>query len=70
MADENETNEVAMSHKGKKVSSYTLKFKLEAIAFAELNSINSASKKFNVERKRIREWSKCKESLQSLKKKD
>ena len=70
MADENETNEVAMSHKGKKISSYTLKFKLEAIAFAELNSINSASKKFNVERKRIREWSKCKESLQSLKKKD
>jgi len=70
MADENETNEVAMSHKGKKISSYTLKFKLEAIAYAELNSINSASKKFNVERKRIREWSKCKESLQSLKKKD
>ena len=55
MADENETNEVAMSHKGKKISSYTLKFKLEVIAYAKLNSINSASKKFNVEKKRTRE---------------
>ena len=38
-----------MSHKGKMVSSYTLKYKLEALAFVENSSINSASKKFNVE---------------------
>ena len=55
MADEIEVNEVAMSHKGKKVSSYSSKYKLEAIAHAENNSNNSASKKFNVDQKRIRE---------------
>ena len=70
MADEFESNEVTMSHKGKRISSYTLKYKLEAIAYAENNSINSASKKFNVERKRIREWKSKKEELLSLKKKD
>ena len=70
MADEFESNEVAMSHKGKKISSYSLKFKLEAIAYAENNSINSSSKKFNVERKRIREWKSQKEELLSLKRKD
>ena len=59
MADESESNEVTMSHKGKRISSYKLKYKLEAIAYAENNSIDSASKKFNVERKRIREWKSC-----------
>ena len=51
MADEFESNEITMSHKGKRISSYTLKYKLEARAYAKNNSINSASKKFNVERK-------------------
>ena len=59
-----------MSHKGKKVSGYTLKYKLEAIAYAENNNISSASKKFNVDRKRIREWKDKKEDLLSLKNKD
>ena len=70
MADEFESNEVTMSHKGKMISSCTLKYKLEAIAYAKNNSINSASKKFNVERKRFREWKSKKEELRSLKKKD
>ena len=70
MVDEFESNEVTMSHKGKRISSYTLKYKLEAIAYAENNSIDIASKKFNVERKRIRKWKSKKEELLSLKKKD
>jgi hypothetical protein len=71
MADEAETNEVSMSHKGKKVSSYTTKFKLEAVAYAELiNSNRSAGEKFNVDKKRIREWRKSKDDLVATKKKD
>ena len=54
----------------KKVSSYTLKYKLEAIAYAENNNISSASKKFNVDRKCIREWKGKREELISLKNKD
>ena len=70
MADEFESNEVTISHMGKRISSYTLNYKLEAIAYTENNSINSASKKFTVERKRIRKWKSKKEKLLSLKKKD
>ena len=70
MADEFESNKVTMSHKGKRISSYTLKYKLEALAYVENNSINSASKKFNVERKHIIEWKSKKEEVLSLKKKD
>ena len=72
MVDVFESNKVTMSHKGKRISSCTLKYKLEAIAiaYAENSSINSASKEFNVERKSIREWKSKKEELLSLKKKD
>ena len=43
-------------HAGRKVSSYSTEYKLEAIKFAEESkSISSAAKKFNVDRKRIRE---------------
>ena len=59
-----------MSRKGKRISSYTLKYKLEALAYVENNSINSACKKFNVERKHIIEWKSKKEEVLSLKKKD
>ena len=50
MVDEIETN-VAMSHKGKRILSYSLNYKLEAIAYAENNSNSSASKKLNVDKK-------------------
>ena len=66
MADEFKS----MSHMGKKVSSYTLKYKLEAIAYAENNNISPVSKKFNVDRKHIIEWKDKKEGLLSLKNKD
>ena len=52
-----ETNmEDLLSHKGKKLKSYNIQFKLDAIKFAEENSNHSASRKFGVVVKRIREW--------------
>ena len=54
------------SHAGKKVSSYPTEYKLEAIKFAEESkSISRAAKKFNVDRKRIREWQSAKAKLQA-----
>ena len=46
----------ATSHKGSKIKSYTMSFKQTVAKFAKENSINSASVKFKVDRKRIREW--------------
>ena len=45
-----------MSHKGSKIKSYTMSFKVNVATFSGRNSINSASLKFNVDRKRVREW--------------
>ena len=46
--------------------SYSTEYKLEAIKFAEESkSISSAAKKFNVDRKRIREWQSAKAKLQA-----
>ena len=69
MVDETKTN-VAMSHKGKIILSYNLIYKLEAIACVERNSNSSASEKFNVDKKRIRQWRKSKDKFPSLRKKD
>ena len=44
------------SHKGEHIRSYTLKFKLDAVQYAELHSNRVAAKKFNVDVRRIREW--------------
>ena len=44
------------SHKGEHIRSYTLKFKLDAVQYAELHSNRAAVKKFNVDVRRIREW--------------
>ena len=46
----------ATSRKGSKIKSYTMSFKQTVAKFAKENSINSASMKFKVDRKRIREW--------------
>ena len=43
MVFEIETN-VAMSHKGKAILSYSLHYKLEAIAYAKINSISPENK--------------------------
>ena len=56
--------DTSQSHAGKKVSSYSTEYKLEAIKFAEESkSISRATKKFNVGRKRIREWQSAKAKL-------
>jgi transposase-like protein len=49
-------DEEELNIKSKILRSYTIKFKLEAIGFAQKHSIKSAARKFNVDRKRIREW--------------
>ena len=52
----NEAGNNATSHKGSKVKSYTMSFKQTFAKFPKENSINSASMKFKVDCKRIREW--------------
>lgn len=54
------------SHAGKKINSYSTEFKLEAVRFAvECNSNYKAAEKFNVDRKRIREWRANQSKLES-----
>ena len=45
----------ATSHKGSKIKSYTMSFKQIVAKFVTVNLINSASMKFKVDRKQIRE---------------
>ena len=57
MAAKIETN-IAMSYKGKRILSYSLNYKLEAVTYTESNSNSSACKKFDADKRRIREWRK------------
>ena len=58
--------DASQSHAGKKINSYSTEFKLEAVRFAvECNSTHKAAKKFNVDRKRIREWRANQSKLES-----
>ena len=58
--------DASQSHAGKKINSYSTEFKLEAVRFAfECNSNYKAVKKFNVDRKRIREWRANQSKLES-----
>ena len=52
-----EINSQETFHKGQKRRNYSLKFKATAVEYAENNSIHSAAVKYDVDRKRIREWS-------------
>ena len=54
------------SHKGCKLSQYTFKFKIEAINYAAIHGFRPASRKFSVDERRIREWSKKKEKIISM----
>uniref|UniRef100_A0A915EG86 HTH psq-type domain-containing protein n=1 Tax=Ditylenchus dipsaci TaxID=166011 RepID=A0A915EG86_9BILA len=58
--DEDEGNEIK---KARKLNSYTTAYKLEAINYAKQVSIHSASTKFHVDRKRVREWIKNEKKL-------
>ena len=49
--------DASQSRAGRKINFYSTEFKLEAVRFAvECNSNHKAAKRFNVDRKRIREW--------------
>ena len=50
-----EDNE-ATSHKGEKIKSYPLQFKLDAISFAQIHGNRAAERKFKPDRKRLQEW--------------
>ena len=55
-----------ISHKGEKVKSYTITFKLQVIEYAEINSISAAAQKYNIDRHSIRDWKSKKHQLQEF----
>ena len=54
------------SHKGEKIRSYTISFKLEVVEFAENRSITAAAQEYNVDHRSVRDWKKKKNKLQEL----
>lgn len=58
----------SVSHKGEKVCSYTVDFKLEVVNYAEQSSIHAAGRKYNVSRSSVRDWKKKKIQLEDLRK--
>ncbi len=50
----------------RKLKGYSLLFKLEVIKFAKETSKNSAAKKYNINRKRVREWVENEVKLREL----
>ena len=58
--------DASQSHAPLKINSYSAEYKPEAIKFVEEgNSIHRAARKFNVDRKRIREWQQTKANLEA-----
>ena len=55
------------SHKGEKIKSYTVDFKLEAIAFAKSCNNKAAAQKCNVAPKTVRDWIRKEEQLCQMK---
>lgn len=55
------------SRKGEKINSYTVDYKLKAIAFAKSCNNKAAARKFNVAPKTIRDWIRKEEQLRQLK---
>ena len=64
--DDTRTNEEEISHKGKKIHSYPVKMKIEAVNYAEINCNRAAGRKYGVGEKRIREWRKNKAKIAAL----
>eukprot|EP00794_Sanderia_malayensis_P013386 gene13386-14759_t len=54
------------SHKGKKMRSYTIGFKLEVVDYAKVNLNQAAATKFNVDRTSVREWRKKERDLKGM----
>ena len=62
-------NQVTQSHKGERIKSYKLQFKLEAVMYAQRYGNHSASRKFNVDVWCTRESRKKKEQISEQSKK-
>ena len=58
--------DVSASHKGKKVRSFAVSFKLRAIAHAEVHGNRSATRKYDVDERHVREWRAKKKFISSL----
>lgn len=56
----------SLSHKGEKVCSYTVAFKLEVVRYAELSSNHAAGRRYNVSRSSVRDWRKKKTKLEEM----
>ena len=56
------------SHAGKKIHSYTVNFKVEAVEWHRMNGDNYSltARTYGVDRKRIREWEKSYDKLLPL----
>ena len=59
-------NKDTTSHKGKKLQTYSLELKSEAIKYAEIHGNRPASRLFRVDEKRIREWRSKKTEIETL----
>ena len=55
-----------ISHKGKRKQKYSLALKKEVIAFAEVHGNRPASRRFQLDEKRVREWRANKVNIQTL----
>ena len=53
------------SHKGEKIKSYTMKFKLDVVTYAKEHSNHLAGNRFKLASKRVREWRKQYEDINS-----
>jgi hypothetical protein len=56
--DENIASTSSFNSNSKKKHRYDVRFKLEALAYAEKHSGEKAAKQFGVDSRRIREWKK------------
>lgn len=59
-------NKDAISHKGQKRKKYSLAVKKEVIAYAETHGNRPASRRFQVDEKRVREWRGNKAAIEGL----
>ena len=54
------------SHKGEKIRSYTVSFKLEVVEFAENCSITAVALKYKVDRHSVCDWKKKRMSYKNF----
>uniref|UniRef100_A0A915CTB0 Brinker DNA-binding domain-containing protein n=1 Tax=Ditylenchus dipsaci TaxID=166011 RepID=A0A915CTB0_9BILA len=60
--------QIDLDGNAKKLKFYTIEKKLEVVAYAKkAKSINSASKRYNVDRKCVRKWMEQEEQLSKFK---